>query len=403
MQEIITLNELLPIDEKVKKIQTGSELLLAYELGKYAKLMLGRDLSLSGVTIAKELQSGEYFSFVVTNGLDVGFIPSRETLVDYSKNARYFFTGTVDGVAFSKITPEEVIYEFEFNTQANRPLHGENRSAAYISLFAYLVVKSKLEGVPTPKLIIDHENYNQQELEYVELFVLNRYGNRITKDFIEVKYSQAWGFQPEWEAFVFSHRQRGQMNREYTVKEKARYISKNFEVGDVVLLYTRSKGAKGKTINRLLSCFPAVIKQIDSENIRLAYYPSYDTALTRRMTLQKVEHSLEGEEMESIYTYADYDRWTACPLTCHLTEIGVGTCTFIENTFFIKPVDDDGSYQYVRSGDKISEVWMSTLDSIYAVFEDRGVEYNKEKFLQTHFYSNNRMPVYDQYREQVLN
>lgn len=396
---VVGLNDLLPISGRVRKIQTGSELLLAYELGKYAKKMMGLELSLTDVTIAKELLNGEHFSFVVTNGLDVGFVPKREDLIDYSDSAKYFFKNTVEGVAFKSETPEEVVYEFAHNIPANRILHNEDRSAAYVSLVAYLMVKSKFEGVPMPRLVIDHENYSQMELEYVDLFVLKKYGNKILQDLVEVKYSNAWEYQPEWEAFLIHHRQRGLMNTEYTMTEKFKHLRKNFEVGDVVLLYERTKGAKGKTINRLLRCRPAVIRYFDQTQIKLSYYPIVATKFTRRKELGDVAMDFASEGKESIYTTDDYERFITVNETSSLTEIGIGPCTFIEQKFIIKPLDDDGTTQYFRTENGMDMLWLSTLDTIYAVFEDQGVDYNRDKFLQTYFHSKNRVPVYEQYRQ----
>lgn len=394
--EKISINELLPTG-RVRKIQSGSELLFAYELDKYAKIMLGKEVSLQDVTIAKELLSGEHFSFVVMNNLDVGFVPSRDTLADYSKNSRYFFTETVEGVNFSSVTEDEVVYSFEHDTSANRKLHGDNRSAAYVSLMAYLIVKSQVEGVPVPKLVIDHEQYNQQELEYVDLFVLQDYGNKMIKDMVDVRYSTAWGFQPEWEAFVIFNRQLGRMNQEYTMGDKFKYMKKHFEPGDVVLLYTRTKGAQGKTINKLKECHPAVITSFNNNTVHLTYFPIVQTTTTRVMELEAVANSYEEEGEESIYSSDDYDAFVVAEETFNFTEIGVDMCTWIETTFFIKPVETDGTYQYFSTDEGMDHVWLPTLDTIYAVFEDRKVKYNKEKFLQTYFYSQKRTPIYDQY------
>lgn len=401
MTTTISINELLPKGEKIKKIQTGSELLLAFELSKYTRMMLGRELSLSDVSIAKDLLAGEHFSFVVMNGLDVGIPTSRENLADYKKNARYFFEGTVEGVAFSKITEDEVYYSYLHDVRANDKLHRENRSAAYVSLMAYLMVKAKAEETKIPTLVIDHENYNQQELEYVDLIILKSYGNKVLKNVVDVRFSSSWGFQPDWEAFVIYNRQRGLMNEEYTVTEKFKYMRKNFEVGDVVLMYNRSKGAKGKTINQLKSCYPAVIRYMDATTVKLSYFPVVQTLLTRHMELNEVIRNLEEDGEESFYTQEDYDRWVTCNSTFNLTEIGIDTCTFIETVFFIKPVDVDGTYQYMRTEDGLEGVEMSTLDTIYTLFEDRKVEYNREKFLQTHFHSKNRVPIYDKYVSKV--
>ena len=39
---------------------------------------------------------------------------------------------------------------------------------------------------------------------------------------------------------------------------------------------------------------------------------------------------------------------------------------------------------------------LDIYDTIYAVFEDRGVVYNKDKFVNTYFTSRKKVPVYDE-------
>lgn len=392
----INLNELLP--KRIRKIHTGSELLLAYELDKYARIMLGQEVVVD-VSIAKELDDSDHLAYVVQNGLDIGKEVGTLKVLDPKKTSRAFFKDTVTGVKFTSISEEEVVYDFNFDQRANAILHYDNRSAGYISLMAYLMVKAKAEGTSIPKLRIAHADYNQSELEYVDLFILKDYGNKIIENLIQVDYSTSWGFQPEWEAFVIYNRQRGVMNQPYTVHEKFKHLRKNFEVGDVVLLYKRSKGSQGKTINKLKSCFPAVISYFDNQTIKLAYYPIVQTKFTRAMELTAVEEDLEAEGREALYTEEDYERFDRPTITFNLTEVGVDACTWVEQDFFIKPIDSDGSMQYFRTANGLTHIKVSTLDTIYAVFEDRGVEYNREKFLATHF--NGRQPIYDFYKEQV--
>ncbi|UGB29963.1 hypothetical protein [Metabacillus sp. B2-18] len=396
-KNLITLNELMPHTKSIQEIATGSELLLAYELGRYAKHLLGKELSLTGISISKDLLSEEHFSFVVSNGLDVGFEIERKELADYSKNARYYFTKKVDGVDFKAKTQKQVVYDFEHNTEANRIMQGDNRSAAYVSLIAYIMVKSLRDEVPTPKLLIDHETYTHQNLEYVDLFILKNYGNKILKDLVEIIYSQAAGAQPDWEAFVIFHRQKGLMNKEYTITEKFNHLKENFEVGDVVLYYKRKKSAKDDTIKKLTHCHPAVISGIENGSVKLEWYPIIQTRLTRRVELDEIKQISKERKKESIYMFDDYEDFTICNETFHLTELGIDTCTFSELNFFIKLIDFDGSHQWLKTNEGEKYVWMSTLDTIYAVFEDRGVDYNKEKFLSTYFQPSNREPIYDQY------
>lgn len=398
MTETINLKELLVSKlNNGNRIISGSELLLAYELDKYTKKLLGKPLSLEGITIDSELLGSDHFSFVVTNGLDIGYTPTREELADYSRNERNYFYDTVENIAFVKDTDEEVVYTFDHNVSKNLILHQRNRSAGYISLVAYLIVRAYGEGKQPPKLVIAHENYNQGELEYSDLFILKLHGNMFLEELVEVNYTSAWGHQPEWEAFLIFNRQRGIMNREYSTTEKYEHLVSNYKVGDVVLLYSRKKGAKGMTINKLTACYPAVIRSISQQSVQLFYYPTIQTRLTRYQELEKVERENEENYRDSIYQDEDFERFIEGKETFDLTSIGISDCSFIEENFFIKPVDFDGTHQYLQTVDGVKEFWMSTLDTIYAVFEDRGVEYNKEAFLNEHFTPFNRIPLYDKH------
>lgn len=391
----VSLNELLPIERKITEIQTGSELLLAYELGKYARILLDRRLVLSDVTISNDLLNGEIFSFVVNNGLDVGFDYSMIDLVIYK--AQLFFTGTIESVVFKEESPDRVVFDYEHDINANRFIRGDNRSAAYVSLFAFLVINSIKNGANTPKLVINPCSILDQEMWYADLLVLQSYGNKILENLLEVWYYEDRGFQPDWEAFVVYHRQRGLMNREYTTTEKFNYLKDNFEVGDVVLLYKRiykrKADKKGNRIGILKGCYPAVIKNFDRESVAVTYYPDVFTKLTRKTILDEVERKRKSDGLEPYYTWDDYNRFTKVEEKFAFTEIGVDAFTYDEAFFFIKPTDSDGSYQYLEK-DKV--MWLSTLDTIYAVFEDHKdqVSYNKEKFLQEYFYSKNRRPIY---------
>ncbi len=389
----ICINAFFGNERRVKKITTGSELLLAYELDKYSRLLLGKRVSLANVSIAKSIIGSEQFSFVVTNGLDVGFTPDMETLADYRVRVGLFFTKTIDGIVFKLMTPELWVYDFSYNSAANLITYGANRSAAYVSMIAYLIVKSAKDGVACPKLLIDHEEHAQLELEYVDLLILKGYGNKLLSNVVDINFSASAKQQPEWEAFVTLNRQRGVMNREYSTTEKYKYFKKHFEVGDVVLLYKRAKGAKGKSINKLISCYPAVIRGFNKTNVDLMYYPQVRTKLTRHMQMSLAENDYDGDLQ---VTETDLDMFTACKQNLELMYTGVDVCTYLEETFILRPADFDGSPQYFRTENGFVRLFLSTLDTIYAVFEDRGVEYNKVRFLDTYFNSCNRVPVYDE-------
>lgn len=404
----ISINALLPNGVKIKKITTGSELLLAYELDKYARIYLDKSVTLKDVSIAKQLHKSNEFAFVVSMGLDLGFevVNSKDTLANIQSKMYFFFTGTVEGADIKK-TDDLWTYNFSSNISKNGILYGANRSAAYISLIAYMFITSYMSKKKCPKLLIDHEKHAQLELEYVDLLILKNFGNRLLKDLLEIKFNPAVKTQPEWEAFVTVNRQRGFMIREYTPAEKSKYFKKSFEVGDVVLLYERAKSSKSKTIKRLVSCYPAVITGFNGNEISFTYYPSVSTRLTHSMDLSVLLDKLEfecdtdkeKEKLAALFSEKDFNNFTVCNCKYSLGDIGVAELTYTELRFFIRPIDFDGSMQWFKTEDGFKQIWCSTPDTIYAMFEDRGIKYNKEKFVDTYFTQRKRTPIYEKYRK----
>lgn len=402
--EICTLNDLLPNGMKAKKITTGSELLFAYELDKYARLILDKKLTLKGINIAKQLYSQAEFSFVVVNGLDVGFevVNRKDTLMDISTVKGKFFTDTVQGVEFKSKTDKEWVYDFNFNVRANRVCYGMNRSAAYVSLVAYMIIDSLDRGVPCPKLVIDHPTHPELSLEYVDLLILQSYGNKWFRDLVKINFNERTGNQPTVEAFTIVNRQRGYMNREYTAVEKCRFTKKNFEVGDIVLLYTRKKAPATKVIRHIESCYPATITNITDKEISFVYYPNTNTELTHVLSLSQVEEEYgEYARTKGLISTEDYTRFPVCNVSYDFIGIGADLCTYLENKFFIRPLDFDGTYQYFRTQEGYDRVFLDTPNTIYALFEDRRLWYSeemKEKFVDRYFTSRKRTPIYEEYR-----
>lgn len=385
---------------KIKTLKTGSEILLAYEVGKYIDKLLGRPV-LYDTPVSRDLYGSQEFAFVVQQGVTFGVNLAEVELADISKRHIFYFPGTVFGVHLEVDTDEEVVYNYNSNTAANRILHTDNRSAGYVSLLAYLMVRAFAEGKKhLPEVTIGNERYNLVEMEYVHIYILKDYGNKIFNSGVNTMYSLGWGYQPDWEAFVVEKRQRGLMSRQYGAQEKFQYLRKHFQVGDVVLKYMRSRrGLNSKTANRLESCHPGVITYFDENHITITYYPNVTTRMTYHRMLNDINEDLEEENKKSVYRPEDYNRFVQATETFTLTEIGIGEYTFLEQNFIIFPPEEDGSYQYLKTPQGADYVWLSTPETIYAVFEDRGVQYNKERFLQRYF--PNSVPIYEQYRQRM--
>lgn len=387
----ISVSDLLGV--KVKKVYSGSELLFLYELSKYSEELLNKKLSFLDIQIPKELRKGEYFAYLYHKGIEFSVDVNVNELADIVEISRKFFNSDLTGVVFEKQDAFEWVYNYNTDRTANLVLNKYNRSAGYVSLLAYMIVLHYKEGKELPKLVLKNTSHKQEELEYVDILILKNFGNKWLLNLVDVEYSKEVVTQPEWEAYIMYHRQLGYMNEEVKASDKMKYIAKNFKVGDIVLYYKTEKAIKSKTIRRLLNCHPAVIREIDNKNVKLEYYPDITTLLTRKRELEKAEEVCGGEYK---YSPEDYSRFSSCSLTLNYFTMGVDLLLYLEDEFILTPQNGVDTFeQYLVDSNGIEGLYkMDTLNTIYAVFEDRKVKYNKEKFLNTYF--KKEKPIYDE-------
>ena len=389
--ELIRLSDLL--GKRVKKVFSGSELLFLFELNKYSKELLNAELDLEGLQMVKELRKSDYYSYVYSRGMNFNYIPMESELADTTEISRRFFNSDLSGVVFESQTDKKWVYNYRTNTRANLVLNQYNRSAGYVSLYAYMLVNSYKEGKETPLLVLENSSPKQEEFEYVDVLILKNFGNFFLKDKVEVIYSKEVVIQPEWEAYIAYHRQLGLMLAEITPTEKFKYMLKNFEYGDVVLYYETDKAIKSKSIRRLMNCYPAVIRCITKLGVELDYYPDITTDLTKRRELQRAEELCGGEYK---YSHEDYKRFPCCSVHLDFFDFGVDTLFYTEDKYILTPQNGTDTFkQHIKNKAGIEGVYeMDTLNTIYAVFEDRKVHYDKERFLEKYF--KKEKPMYDE-------
>ena len=389
--EKIKLSDILGF--RVKKVYSGSELLFIYEINKYTKEMLGKELDLEDLQMVKELRRSEYFSYVYSKGMSFNYMPVDSELVDITEVSRKFFNSDLSGVVFATQTDKEWVYNYRTDTRANLVLNQYNRSAGYVSLYAYMLVSFYKIGEKMPLLVLENTSPKQEEMEYVDVLILKNFGNEFLKNSVEVRYSKDVVIQPEWEAYIVYHRQLGLMNAEIKPLEKFKYITKNFNYGDVVLYYETDKAIKSKSIRRLMNCYPAVIRGISKMGISLEYYPDITTLLTKKRELQKAEELCGGEYR---YSHEDYNRFPCCTVNLDYFNFGVDALFYTEDKYILTPQNGTDLFkQYLVNKDGIEGVYeLDTLNTIYAVFEDRKINYNKKEFLNKYFKKSK--PVYDE-------
>lgn len=389
LMEKITVSNLLGI--KVKKLFSGSEIMFIYELSKYCESLLNKKLDCKGITIEKELANCDYYGYVYSKGLSFDIKPNMDK-IDLSAVSRRFFNADLGGIVFEKKTDEEWLYDYNTDKAANLVLNKYDRSCGYVNLYAYMIVSSYRDKKSVPVLFLRNSSPKQEEQEYLDILILMNYGNQFLKDKVKIQFSKQTVNQPEWEAYIMYNRQLGYMLEEVPSSVKYKYFAERFNVGDVILYYKTEKSVKSKSIRRLLNCYPCVIRSITKENVTLDYFSDITTALTRKRMLQEAELAFNNEYK---WSYEDYSQFSHGSMTLSFYNIGIDRLFYTEDELLMTPFNGTDTFeQYIVNDKGIESVYhLGTLDTIYAVFEDRGIEYNKEGFLKKYF--KNDKPMYD--------
>ena len=373
------LSEIL--GKPIKRICTGSELLLAWALNKYSKVYLQEEVTLDGLVLLKRLQYSEQFAFLVSQKYPVGAYDEK-CLCRFNPK-RFCGEGIIKDIT---LTEENGCYIFNWQASAaNRiAFHAMNRASAYVELLAYVIVMN-YKNKTAKKLIIEQGNYTEETDEYSNLLILKEYGNRIAENLLEL-HSNVYHFkESECQAFYAYYKQRGYMLNKISTAVKYDYAKKNLAVGQVFLLYKRYKG-------EMTCCYPAVIQEITDKGIRFTYYSVVETKLTRRVKLEKVR---EKHGDLSVYDREDFEAFHSKTMELLWDEVGVDVCAFDENFLLMPLMDADGTKQAFRlSDDTVTVLFLNTIETVYAVFENRGVKYDKQWFL-TKYFPNGAKPIYD--------
>lgn len=381
---ILQLNDVLKGAgiKEIKKIATGSELLLALEISRVMQKLTNDIVSAENCTIDKELLGKQYFNHCIKNGLIVNDEYESQVGQDIGQN---FFDKDITGVKFVKQDENEWVYAHSASEFKNRVIMLEStyNGRGYVALMAYVIVYNYLHNTRV-RLVINQGPV--QEFEYAELAILQQMGNKLleSEDVLELHYEDK---MVPWEAYRLMHIQKGMMCREYSANEKYKLCKRLYEPGDIVLRYEKERGGKTTGNARLASCYPAVINGISTRGLMLTYYTMTETKLSRVRNIEKLKSNM--------YNIADKENFPVCHEILEWNRVGVAGMTFNEKVFITDVTTDDGTYQILSDGEKEEEVFLNTAETIYAVFRDRGVECNIEKFKKQFF--GNRVPKYDEY------
>jgi hypothetical protein len=398
MKKKIHINDLL--DRQITSVKSGSELLYLYYLSKYAEELLEKKLSFKGITIPKTIRmKNKLFSYLyLKNKFDFvkdNKIKNESTKkIDTSRFGRNVFDKDLSEIVFEKQTDKVWVYNYYTDKSKNIILNRFDRSAGYVNLHAYMVVLYYKDGKETPLLKLINKSHRQEPEEYVDLLILERHGNHLLREKIEIVFSEKVFVNPLREADVVYKRQLGFMLQKSDIKQKQEYMKKNFEVGDVVLYYQVENYGKNNKIRDLEHCYPGVIREISEYYFELEYYPIIQTLLTRVNQFEEFKKTNRLEKKE--FSEEEYKKFITNKEKLEYISTGIDLLTYKED-FFIHTLFNNFFEKFeqviVDKDGKIRKVMLNTIETVYAVFEDRNIEYNKEKFLKKYF--RNEKPIYD--------
>ena len=403
IQNLIKIEELIPF-KKLKKFETGAELVLAYALNDYAIKYLNARLDCTNVRVSKDLVKEEIFAYICDYSINPENIVFNS--LDVPENRpRYSFRPTRDMNLLDSLvinmTPEKWVFGIANDNVKNSQIRVGVAAWNYCYIVAkWLIWRYLNKNMPVPKLIIDQQRMSITRYEYSLLIILIKYGNQILNiPEFELVYDNPPNDDYEWVAFVEEKRMRGMMHNipnTYSAKDKIVYMTKRLKLapGDVVLLFRRRDNRNnGDITQNLIDVYPAVIMSVTAEALTLQYCTQTDLTLTRK-------HHLDMLRMNGghrIYTARDYTRFEVQPRRFEWFDIGIEGFSSTELWFIIPMVRDDSTVQYINDGEKDCMVTLDTVETVYALFEDRGIKYDKARYLEKN-YPNGEIPIWDQFK-----
>lgn len=397
---LIKVQALLP---EVKRIQTISELLLLDALNIVAESFYNSKIDARGIKFLKSVATTHAYAHVAEKANNGGMLMDVGTIPEYKEIANVEFRDTPINFHFIKNESEN---EWTF---VRAVTYGENNdvfrgffSQGYLQVVAHVMLYNYINRKNIKLRVVEEHKLNPNSTmkssgiynvyEYCHLLTLKNRGNKILNDDnFELLWDDAPGTSQEWAAYCINHKMQGFFAERYTAKTKYSFFKSQFAVGDVILVYSRVSRVKKNNAQSYVyinTCYPAVVLAVSPTEVTFVKYLCVKTRLT---AFHQYQYMLE-QGGGGIYTADEIYAFPSAPCTRRWEEIGVEGYTYNENEVIVTPMEDDETQQWLTKTDEYP--WcLNTLETIYAVFEDRGVKYNKARYLEKYF--KGKMPVYD--------
>lgn len=367
--------------KEVNMLMTGAECEFVGSCAFYLKLLRGDSVELD-IDI-NPLVRAEYINRMQDLGVVIeGRVKGSYNVSNFcrpmEKVMSYIVDKTVTDWSF------DIYSDIINNSHVN---HGSG--AGYIPFLAYFVVTKMLEGTKGVLRIVTKVSGPS---EYISLLILKVYGNKLAEGLVDIENCNMG--QAEWTAYVQMHKQFGHMITTSDSIEKRNWLNEHdVKSGDIVLLYEIGKGNNIST-RELTSCRIAIVNSVNEFNVGLDIIGTTELILTQ---IERVSHTeFSGKTKE------DYEGFYRRSETISYTSLGIEYLTCDEDNMLMLPMADDISSQLmILPGDngewELKHVILDTLETIYAVLENRGIKYNKERFLNKYFAG--RVPFYERFRK----
>ena len=395
----------------LKRVQTVSELLLLDAMYIVGKAFYNVQFDASDVKVLKAVQETHAYAHLLeklASGNGMALLDTNT--VQYTPMNNISFLDNALRLEFDK-SGEMTHNEWVFR---RTPLLAENdrvfigfvaqgylQVVAHVFLYNYLNKRNIILTVTDDcKSEFDNNSVaTRGDMEYAHLIILRDRGNKllvtddINNDGRPVNFSLEFvdkrGRSQDWAAYCAMHIMQGLFAKKYDSKVKYSYFKSKFAPGDVILVYGRVVGVKknnAKSSQYIDTCYPAVVLEVTKTHISYIKYMCIKTKLTAYKQYCEMVKKGGGDLISADEVYS----FPTAPCKRSWEEVGVEGYTFNEHEIIVEPMEDDYTYQYICTQERLT---LNTLDTIYAVFEDRNVKYNKERFLNKYF--RGKIPVYE--------
>lgn len=368
-------------DKDVKTLMTGAECEFVGSCAFYLKMLRGDSVELD--LDINPLVRADYIDRMQDLGVEI-----KDRQCGNYKVAD--FCRPMDKVMSYVINKTNTDWVFDvFDNQLENNHVGYNTGSGYIPLMAYFAVSKMLAGEKGQLRLVTRLSGADH---YINLIILRNYGNRLVNDMLSIENCNLE--QADWVAYVKMQKSFGRMATDSDSTEKQKWLKEHdVQKGDILLLYEIEKGASISN-REITACHMVVVESYDSMSIQYTYIGTTELVLTQIERVSKTEFM-----QKSVKEYQDFFKQTK---SLSYTSVGIEYLTYEEDYMLMLPTGDDVSCQLmILPGEngkwELRQVVLDTLETIYAVLENRGIKYSKERFLNKYF--KGKVPYYDRFRK----